>query len=307
MKTKKATKSLSEGSVAGVSPAKRRGLGQRPIVINKKIATILGYMVVIAFLAISVFPFFWMVVTSIKPSAEIFGDGAFRIIPDNPTIRSYTSVIFDHNIFRSVINSFVVSAITMFYVVAIASMSAYIISRCNFRGKSLLMGFILSISMFPQMIIVGPIFNMFHRFSMLNSFWIVLPYSTITLPIAVWIMVTHFKRIPLSVEEAANIDGCSPWRTLWQIIFPLAAPGVFTTGIMTFIAAWNEFLLASTLNVNIRFHTVPVAMNALRTQFVILWGEITAATVIVIIPTLLIVLLFQKQIISGIISGAVKE
>ncbi|MCL1862384.1 MAG: carbohydrate ABC transporter permease [Defluviitaleaceae bacterium] len=273
----------------------------------KKLVFAAVTVVILGFLAISIFPFFWMVVTSVKPSSEIFGANAFRVIAENPTLSNYTTVMFEKNMLRAIGNSMVVSSITMLYVVIIASMSAYIISRFSFKGKNLLMGFILSVSMFPQMIIVGPVFNMFHNFDMLNSYWVVLPYATITLPIAVWIMVTHFKRIPLSVEEAAQIDGCSVWRTLWQIIFPLAAPGVFTTAIMTFIAAWNEFLLASTLNVNIRFHTVPVAINSLRTQFAILWGEITAAAVVVIIPTLLIVLLFQKQIISGIVSGAVKE
>jgi len=170
-----------------------------------------------------------------------------------------------------------------------------------------LMGLILSISMFPQMIIVGPVFNMFYKADMLNSYWVVLAYSTITLPSAVWIMVTHFKRIPIAVEEAAKIDGCSPWGILWRVIFPVAAPGVFTTGIMTFIAAWNEYLLTFTLNADKAYQTVPVAINALRTQFSILWGDITAATVVVIIPTLIIVLLFQRQIISGMMSGAVKE
>jgi multiple sugar transport system permease protein len=169
------------------------------------------------------------------------------------------------------------------------------------------MGLILGVSMFPQMTIVGPIFNAFFKFGMLNSFWIVLPFSTITLPIAVWIMVTHFRRIPLSIEEAAKIDGCSSWNILWKIIFPVAAPGVFTTAIMTFIAAWNEYLLTSTLNSDARYQTVPVAINALRTQFAVLWGEITAATVVVVIPTLIIVLLFQKQIVSGMTHGAVKE
>lgn len=273
----------------------------------KRVFVFLGYAAIVVFLAISVFPFFWMVVTSVKPASEIFGDGAFRIVSENPTLENYRIVMFEKNMLRAIGNSMLVSTVTMVYVVVIASMSAYIISRFNFKGKSLLMAFVLSVSMFPQMVIVGPVFNMFYRTDMLNSFWVVLPYSTITLPIAVWIMVTHFKRIPLSVEEAASIDGCSPWRTLWQIVFPLAAPGVFTTAIMTFIAAWNEFLLASALNVNVRFHTVPVAINALRTQFAILWGEITAAAVVVIVPTLVIVLLFQRQIISGIISGAVKE
>ncbi len=111
----------------------------------------------------------------------------------------------------------------------------------------------------------------------------------------------------LSIEEAASIDGCSQWQTLWKVIFPIALPGVFTSAIMTFIAAWNEYLLTMTLNANKEFQTVPVAINALRTQFSILWGEITAATIVVVIPTLIIVLLFQKQIVSGMTAGAVKE
>ena len=170
-------------------------------------------------------------------------------------------------------NSFTVSIIATLYVVLIASLSAYIIARFKFKGKALLMGLILGISMFPQMIVVGPIFNMFYKANMLNSFWVVLPYSTITLPSAVWIMVTHFRRIPISVEEAARIDGCSTWRTLWRVVFPIAAPGVFTTAIITFIASWNEYLLTSTLNASARFQTVPVAINSLRTQFEILWGR----------------------------------
>lgn len=267
----------------------------------------LSWIVIAAFLLVNIFPFFWILITSFKPSSEIFGANAFRIIADDPTLQNYITVLFEKNIPRSILNSFVVSIVTTLYVVVIASMSAYIISRFRFRGKGLLMGLILGISMFPQMIIVGPVFNMYYKLNLLNSYWVALPYSTITLPSAVWIMVTHFRRIPLSIEEAARMDGCSAWGVLWRIIFPVAAPGAFTTAIMTFIAAWNEYLLTSTLNADASYQTVPVAINSLRTQFAILWGEITAATIVVIVPTLLIVLLFQRQIVSGMTNGAVKE
>ena len=268
---------------------------------------VLGFLLIAAFILVNLFPFFWIFITSFKPGSEIYGAAtAFRIIAVNPTLSNYATVI-DKGILHSVYNSVIVSGITTLYVIIVASMSAYIIARFQFKGKTLLMGLILGISMFPQMIIVGPIFNLFYDLNMLNSYWITLAYSTITLPSAVWIMVAHFKQIPLSVEEAARIDGCSQWGTLWRVIFPMAAPGVFTTAIMTFIAAWNEYLLTSTINGEKAYQTVPVAINALRTQFTILWGEIAAATVLVIIPTLLIVLLFQKQIVSGITSGAVKE
>ena len=265
------------------------------------------WVLILCFIAVNLFPFLWVLITSFKPGSEIYGaQTAFRIIAAEPTAGNYVTVV-QKGILSAVLNSLLVSGITTGYLVLVASMSAYVIARCHFRGKTALMALILGISMFPQMIVVGPIFNMFFQLRMLNSYWVTMAYSTITLPSAVWIMVAHFKRIPLSVEEAAKIDGCSQWQTLWRVIFPMAAPGVFTTAIMTFIAAWNEYLLTLTLNSQKEYHTVPVAINALRTQFSILWGEITAATIIVVIPTLAIVLLFQKQIVSGITSGAVKE
>jgi len=274
---------------------------------HKPVAHLLMWVLVACFIAVNLFPFLWVLVTSFKPSGEIYGAAtAFRVVAIHPTAGNYVTVI-DKGILHSVFNSLLVSGLTTAYVVIVASMSAYIIARCHFKGKTTLMALILGISMFPQMIIVGPIFNMFYQLKLLNSYWVTMSYSTITLPSAVWIMVAHFKRIPLSVEEAAKIDGCSQWQTLWRVIFPMAAPGVFTTAIMTFIAAWNEYLLTYTLNAVKEYQTVPVAINALRTQFSILWGEIAAATILVVIPTLAIVLLFQKQIVSGITSGAVKE
>ena len=274
---------------------------------RRNVGRALMWVLIACFIAVNLFPFFWVLVTSFKPGSEIYGaDTAFRVVALTPTFGNYTTVV-GKGILHSVFNSLLVSGITTAYVVLVASMSAYMIARLHFRGRTALMALILGISMFPQMIIVGPIFNMFYQFQILNSYWVTLAYSTITLPSAVWIMVAHFKRIPLSVEEAARIDGCTQWQTLWKVIFPMAAPGVFTTAIMTFIAAWNEYLLTLTLNAEKEYQTVPVAINALRTQFTILWGEITAATILVVIPTLAIVLLFQKQIVSGITSGAVKE
>lgn len=274
---------------------------------TKRLTKVTSAIIIAAFLAVMVFPFFWILITSFKPSSEIFGKStAFHIIANNPTLVNFQAVL-DKGILNSVKNSFIVATITTIYVVSVATLSAYILARVRFKGKGIVLAIILSVSMFPQMVVVGPIFNMFYKLDMLNSYFVTLAYSSITLPAAVWIMVAHFKRIPLSIEEAASIDGCSQWKTLWKVIFPIALPGVFTSAIMTFIAAWNEYLLTMTLNADKQFQTVPVAINALRTQFSILWGEIAAATVLVVIPTLLIVLIFQKQIVSGMTSGAVKE
>lgn len=253
------------------------------------------------------FPFLWIFITSFKTSGEIFGTGAFRIIPDEPTIQNFIKVITEKGILDAVKTSLIVATSTTIYIVLVATLAAYAISRFEFRGKNILLGLILAVSMFPQMIIIGPVYNLFLDLGWTNSYAIILPYSTITLPMAVWILVTHFNQIPLALEESAKIDGATPMQTLFKIVFPLAAPGVFTTAIIVFISAWNEFLLTITINSNKAYHTVPVAISFLRTQFEILWGEVAAATTIVTIPTLLIVLFFQKQIVSGLTTGGVKE
>jgi len=264
-------------------------------------------IIVVLYLFAMVFPFFWVFITSFKTSGEIFGTGAFHIISKNPTLQNYITILFEKNILHSIKNSLIVSTMTTVYIIVVATFSAYAISRFHFRGKSILLGLILAVSMFPQMITIGPVYNLFLHLNLLNSFAVVLPYSTITLPMAVWILVTHFNQIPSALEESAKMDGATTFQTLYKIIFPLAAPGVFTTAIITFISAWNEFLLTITLNPNAEYHTVPVAISFLRTQFEILWGQVSAATAVVTVPTLIIVLIFQKQIVSGLTSGGVKE
>jgi multiple sugar transport system permease protein len=267
---------------------------------------IMFFVIVSLYLVVIIFPFLWVLVASFKPTQEIFGDGAFNILAQHPTIANYINVL--HNgILKAMLNSVIVAGGTTLYVVMVATLAAYAISRFKFKGKNLLLGLILTVSMFPQMIVVGPIYNLFMKLHMTNSYFIVMPYSTITLPIAVFILITHFNKIPLALEESASIDGATPFQILFKIVFRLAAPGVFTTAIIVFIAAWNEFLLTVTLNTNKDYHTVPVAISFLRTQFTILWGDVAAATILVTIPTLIVVLLFQKQIVSGLISGAVKE
>jgi multiple sugar transport system permease protein len=267
---------------------------------------IMFFVIVSLYLVVIIFPFLWVLVASFKPTQEIFGDGAFNILAQHPTIANYINVL--HNgILKAMLNSVIVAGGTTLYVVMVATLAAYAISRFKFKGKNLLLGLILTVSMFPQMIVVGPIYNLFMKLHMTNSFFIVMPYSTITLPVAVFILLTHFNKIPLALEESASIDGATPFQILFKIVFRLAAPGVFTTAIIVFIAAWNEFLLTVTLNTNKDYHTVPVAISFLRTQFTILWGDVAAATILVTIPTLIVVLLFQKQIVSGLISGAVKE
>jgi multiple sugar transport system permease protein len=273
--------------------------------VNKRVEKLFAAIIVL-YLLIIVFPFIWVTLTSFKPESEIWGSGAMKIFSDNATIEHYEALI-KANILNSLKNSFIISSITTIYVTFVASFCAYAIARFKFVGKNLLLAVVLGTSMFPQMIVVGPIYNAFVKLGWTNSYFITLPYSMITLPVAIFILVTHFSKVPKEMEESASIDGASKMTTFIKIILPLALPGIFTSAIITFIGVWNEFLLSLTLNSNAAFHTAPVAISFLRGQFQIFWGQVTAATVVVTIPTLIMVILFQKQIISGLTSGAVKE
>ena len=273
--------------------------------VNKKVERLFATVIVL-YLLIIVFPFIWVALTSFKPESEIWGSGAMKIFSDNATIEHYEALI-KANILNSLKNSFIISSITTIYVTLVAAFCAYAIARLKFAGKNILLAVVLGTSMFPQMIVVGPIYNVFVKLGWTNSYFITLPYSMITLPVAIFILVTHFSKVPKEMEESASIDGASKLKTFIKIILPLALPGIFTSAIITFIGVWNEFLLSLTLNSNSNFHTAPVAISFLRGQFQIFWGQVTAATVVVTIPTLIMVILFQKQIISGLTSGAVKE
>lgn len=273
--------------------------------MNKKAEKYLAAAIIL-YLLIIIFPFIWVFLTSLKPESEIWSSGAFKVLADEPTLEHYKA-LFKGNILNSLKNSFIIASITTTYVTAVASIAAYAISRLKFWGKRLLLAVVLATSMFPQMTVVGPIYRAFVQLQWTNSYFITLPYSMIALPVAIYILVTHFNKIPKEMEESAKIDGASKMRTFIDIIFPLALPGIFTAAIITFISVWNEFLLALTLNSDASYQTATVAITFLRGQFQIFWGQVTAATVVVTIPTLFIVILFQRQIISGLTSGAVKE
>jgi multiple sugar transport system permease protein len=265
------------------------------------------YVFLIVFVFLVMFPFIWVFLSSIKPPSELFGEKAFNWFTDNPSLKSYVSVFFDHPFLTYLKNSFLVSSITTIYTVFIASFAAYAIARLQFRGKTVILGLVLSVSMFPQIATISPIYIILLNLGLTNSYLgLIIPYTTITLPLSIWILVVFFKKIPHDLEEAAKIDGASLMQTYWKIIFPLAVPGIFTTAILVFIAAWNEFLYALTINTEQAYKTVPVGIALFQGQYSIPWGEISAATVVVTIPLVILVLIFQRRIVSGLTSGSVK-
>ncbi|MDR4945549.1 carbohydrate ABC transporter permease [Neobacillus cucumis] len=274
----------------------------------QKKASPLFYVFLIVFVFVVMFPFLWMLISSIKPATELFGDKAFTPYTSHPTMENYKSVFFEHPFLRYLWNSTVVSTITTVYAVIVASFAAYAIARLQFKGKTFILGLVLSVSMFPQIATITPIYIFLKNLGLTNSYLgLIIPYSTFTLPLSIWILVTFFRKIPLDLEEAAKIDGATLMQTFWKVIMPLALPGIFTTAILVFIAAWNEFFFALTINTDDKYKTVPIGIAMFQGQFTIPWGEIAAATVVVSVPLVIMVLIFQRRIVSGLTSGSVKE
>ncbi|GAA0614592.1 carbohydrate ABC transporter permease [Virgibacillus siamensis] len=266
------------------------------------------YILLAIFVFVVMFPFLWVFLSSIKPPSALFGEKAFDWFANNPSLKSYKSVFFDHPFLTYMKNSFIVSSITTIYTVFTASFAAYAIARLEFRGKTVILGLVLSVSMFPQIATLSPIYMILKNLGLTNSYLgLIIPYTTITLPLSIWIMVTFFRKIPHDLEESAKIDGASLMQTYWRIIFPLAVPGIFTTAILVFVAAWNEYLFALAINTSEAYKTVPVGISMFQGQYSIPWAEICAATVVVTIPLVVMVLIFQKRIVSGLTSGSVKE
>ncbi|MCH5584547.1 carbohydrate ABC transporter permease [Shimazuella sp. AN120528] len=271
---------------------------------------IVFYLFVCLFLFAVLFPFFWQFITSIKPPTELFGERAFSFYTTNPSLQSYINVFTDQKrpFLRYLWNSTVVASITTAFSLIIASFTAYAIARLHFRGKNILLGVILAVSMFPQIATIAPVYLFLQQFDQTNSYFgLILPYTTFALPLAVWNLTTYYKQIPLELEESAKVDGATAFQRFYRIIVPLVLPGTFTTAILVFIAAWNEFLFALTINTDELYKTIPVGIALFQGQFIIPWGDIAAASVIVTIPLVIMVLFFQRWIVAGLTSGAVKE
>ncbi|MGG5253502.1 carbohydrate ABC transporter permease [Neobacillus sp. SM06] len=274
----------------------------------QKKASLLFYVFLVVFVFIVMFPFIWMLISSLKPATELFGKNAFTPYTTHPTFKNYISVFVNYPFLRYLWNSTVVATTTTVYTVLVASFAAYAVARLHFKGKTFILGIVLSVSMFPQIATISPIYIFLKNMGLTNSYLgLIIPYTTITLPLSIWILVTFYRKIPMDLEEAAKIDGASLMQTYWKVILPLAVPGIFTTAILVFIAAWNEFLFALTINTDDKYKTVPVGIAMFQGQYTIPWGEIAAATVVVTIPLVIMVLTFQRRIVSGLTSGSVKE
>ena len=264
-------------------------------------------IVVVVFFAL--LPVVWIFMVSLKTPATV-SDGAF--IPKDFTLDNYTTLFeggFDSPLLRPLINSVSIALIATVIAVTLAAFTAYAIARLDFPGKGIILGGALAIAMFPPISVVGPLFDMWRTLHLYDTYaGLIIPYLTFSLPLAIYILVAFFREIPWELEQAAQIDGATPWQAFRKVILPLAAPGVFTAAILVFIFAWNDFVFAITLTSSDKSRTVPAAAAFFQgdSQFTAPTGNIAAAAVLVTIPIIIFVLIFQRRIVAGLTAGAVK-
>jgi len=267
---------------------------------------VLWAIATVAVLIYALIPVVWIISISLKEPATI-GDG--RFLPSEWTLDNYGDV-FDTPFFTAALrNSIGIALIATVIALAVASMAAYAITRLEFPGKGVILAGALAIAMFPAISIVGGLFDMWRQIGLYDT-WpgLILPYLSFSLPLSIYTLSAFFREIPWDLEKAAQMDGATPMQAFRRVILPLAMPGVFTAGILTFIAAWNDFLFANVLTSTNASRTAPVALAFFQgaSQFTDPSGAIAAGAVVVTIPILIMVLIFQRRIVSGLTAGAVK-
>lgn len=259
----------------------------------------------IGLLALFAFPLYWALASSLTPEALLFE--APSLLPRQVTSEHYRALFADRAFLVPVRNSLVVAGLTTLVAVPVAAMAAYALARLHLRGKTPLMALVLAVSMFPQISIVPPLYLILRELRLLDTYpGLVLPYLTFSTPLAIWLLTGFFRQLPRDLEDAAMLDGTSRLRALRDIVLPMAAPGLASTAILTFLFCWNEFLFALSFALGPDRYTVPVAIALFRGRYVVPWGEVLAATVVATVPVALVVLAFQRRIVSGLTAGAMK-
>ncbi len=265
------------------------------------------YAAAVLIVVVSVYPFLYTVATSFKTGNALFGTSLW---PTEPTWKNYVQLFQGRQPFgRHLINSIMVATVTVALAMLMAVTASYALGRIQFKGKSSLLLAILAVSMFPQVAVLSGMFELMQALGLYNrAIGLVVPYTIFTLPFTVWILTTFMRGLPKELEEAAIMDGCSPTRIIFRVFMPLLAPALVSTGLLAFIGAWNEFLFALTFVSDDMERTVPVSISLITgaTAYEIPWGSIMAASVIVTVPLVILVLIFQQKIVSGLTAGAVK-
>jgi multiple sugar transport system permease protein len=250
-------------------------------------------------------PVLWQLITSLKPDAEL--TKIPPVLPQHATLSHYTALFTDRNFLRIILNSCIVAGCTAVLSLLVGSLAAFGLSKPKVRYKAAILGFVLSVSMFPPIATVSPLYILISGLGLRDTWWgLIITYTTFSLPLSIWVLHSFFSEVPEEIYLASRVDGCSPLQSFYKIMLPLAAPGIFTTAILVFIFSWNEFLFALTFTSTARSRTIPVAIALFPGIHEVPWGDIAAASVVVIVPLVILVLVFQRRIIEGLTAGAVK-
>jgi ABC-type glycerol-3-phosphate transport system permease component len=246
-----------------------------------------------------------MIASSFAPEARLFD--VPPLVPTDVTFDHYRALFEEREFWRPMRNSLVVAGSTTALAIFAGALAAYALTRLRFRGRTLLLGGVLAVSMLPQVSLVPPLYLALRAAGLIDSYTgLVLPYLSFALPLSIWLLVGYFRQLPAEVEDAALIDGASRVQALWHIVLPMAWPGVATAAILTFLYCWNEFLFALSFTLGPERYTAPVAIALFRGRYQVPWGQILAAAVVTTLPVVAVVVAFERRIIEGLTAGAMK-
>ena len=267
---------------------------------------VLFWVMVVIILLFNLFPAVYALVSSFRPSQELFST---EVLPRSLTLAHYKAVFTDARFIMSLVNSIIIAGSTVLIALGLGSLCAYALGRLPFRYKGSVLYLVLTMTMFPQIAVLSGLFVMLKTLGLFNTRpGLVMTYLIFTMPFTIWVMTQYFRSLPKELEEAAYVDGASPLTVFWEVLLPLTVPGMISTGLLAFIGAWNEFLFALTFTVTDTMKTVPVVISQFSgtSAYEQPWGSIMAASMVVTVPLVILVMFFQHRIVAGLTAGAVK-
>ncbi len=278
--------------------------------LGYRVQRVFFWILVVIILVYLIFPFYWALRSSITPNNEMFVTPV-HYWPEHPTLTFYDQVFHNHEFVLSILNSTIVAGSVTLISLMIGAFASFALGRFSFRGRAPVLYIILSMTMFPQIAVLGSLYELITKFKLYNTLpALIITYLLFTLPFTVWVLTTFFQAMPRELEEAAYVDGATPFQVFYKVLLPLAAPGLVTTGLLAFIAAWNEFLYALSFIQTPEKRTITLAIFTFTTNttggFELPWGQMMAGTIIVTLPLIILTLVFQRSIIAGLTAGAVK-
>ena len=298
-------------TVAETAGAKR---GTRRRALRRPVGPIAGraglWLLIILIFVYALFPFYWAVRSAFTPQARLF-DTPISYFPAHPTLANFREIFSTSFFTRALLNSTIVAGSVTLMSLAIGALAAYALGRFRFRGRQGVLYLMLSMTIFPQIAILGALYTLMKDFQLYDRLGsLIFSYLIFTLPFTIWVLTSFMRTLPGDLEEAAYVDGATPLQVFWKVLLPLIAPGLVTTGLLAFISAWNEYLYAISFIQSPDKYTVPIAITSFvgktGSAYEVPWGQIMAATVVVTLPLIAATLILQRRILAGLTAGAVK-